>query len=55
MTPRKTTCCDYLFFLTILAIYQNPNHDVSLYILDRISQALNVSICDLIEQTPDKD
>ncbi len=40
---------------TILAIYQNPHHDASLYILDRLSQALNVSICDLIEQTPDKD
>jgi len=39
---------------TILAIYQNPHHDASLYILDRISRALNVSICDLIEQTPDK-
>jgi DNA-binding Xre family transcriptional regulator len=38
---------------TLLTIYHKPSHDISIYILDRISQALQVSICDLIEQTPD--
>lgn len=38
---------------TLLSLYHNPSHDVSITILDRISQALHVSICDLIEQTPD--
>jgi DNA-binding Xre family transcriptional regulator len=38
---------------TVLAIYHDPYHDVSLYILDRLSQALKTPICDLIEQLPD--
>ncbi len=37
---------------TLLTIYHNPYHDVSLVILDRISQALHVPLCDLLEQTP---
>ncbi len=38
---------------TVLTIFHDPYHDVSLYILDRLSRALNVAICDLIEQLPD--
>jgi lambda repressor-like predicted transcriptional regulator len=38
---------------TLLSIFHNPYHDVSIIILDRISQALHVPIWDLIEQTPD--
>ncbi len=37
---------------TMLILYHKPDHDVSITILDRIAQALNVSICDLIEQSP---
>jgi DNA-binding Xre family transcriptional regulator len=36
---------------TMQALFKHPHHDVSLYILDRIAQALNVSICDLIDET----
>lgn len=38
----------------MLALFHNPQHDVSIYILDRIAQALNVSIRDLIEESRDK-
>ena len=38
---------------TMLILYHKPEHDVSIVILDRISQALKVSICDLLEQIPD--
>lgn len=40
-------------FKTVKAIFRNPHHDASLYILDRLSQALDVPIGDLIEQTED--
>jgi DNA-binding Xre family transcriptional regulator len=38
---------------TTQALFHNPQHDVSIYILERIAKALNVKICDLIEETPD--
>ncbi len=38
---------------TTQALFHNPQHDVSIYILHRIAMALGVSICDLIEETPD--
>ncbi|MFL5705683.1 MAG: helix-turn-helix domain-containing protein [Ktedonobacteraceae bacterium] len=38
---------------TTQALFHNPRHDVSIYILERIAKALNVKICDLIEETPD--
>ncbi len=38
---------------TTQALFHNPQHDVSLYILERIAKALNVKICDLIEETSD--
>lgn len=38
---------------TTQALFHNPQHDVSLYILHRIAQALGVSVCDLIEEIPD--
>jgi DNA-binding Xre family transcriptional regulator len=37
---------------TTQALFHNPEHDVSLYILDRIAKALDVRICDLIDETP---
>jgi DNA-binding Xre family transcriptional regulator len=37
---------------TTQALFHDPYHDVSIYILDRIAKALKVSICDLIEETP---
>ncbi len=40
---------------TMQALFRHPQHDVSLYILDRIARALRVSICDLIEETPDEE
>ena len=39
---------------TMQALFKHPQHDVSLYILDRIAQALDISICDLIEESRDK-
>ena len=42
-------------YTTTQALFHNPDHDVSLYILARIAKALGVSICDLLEETPDKD
>jgi DNA-binding Xre family transcriptional regulator len=41
-------------YTTTQALFHNPDHDVSLYILARIAKALGVSICDLIEETPDR-
>jgi DNA-binding Xre family transcriptional regulator len=38
---------------TTQALFHNPQHDVSIYILERIAKALNVKICDLIEETSD--
>lgn len=38
---------------TTQALFHNPQHDVSIYILERIAKALNVKICDLIEEIPD--
>jgi len=35
---------------TLLTIYHNPHHDVSIYILERIAKALQVSICDLLDE-----
>ena len=40
---------------TMQILFRHPQHDVSLYILDRIARALGVSICDLIEEeAPEK-
>lgn len=39
---------------TILALFHNPQHDVSILVLDRLAQALQVSICDLLEESRDK-
>jgi DNA-binding Xre family transcriptional regulator len=36
---------------TTQALFHNPQHDVSIHILERIAKALNVKICDLIEET----
>ncbi len=36
---------------TMQALFRHPDHDVSLYILYRIARALELSICDLIEET----
>jgi len=38
---------------TTQALFHDPQHDVSLYILIRIAKALGVRVCDLIEETPD--
>jgi len=40
---------------TTQALFHDPHHDVSIYILARIAKALKVSICDLIEETLDED
>lgn len=40
---------------TTQALFHNPQHDVSIYILHRIARALGVSICDLIEETPNEE
>jgi|GraSoiStandDraft_30_1057271.scaffolds.fasta_scaffold797557_3 DNA-binding Xre family transcriptional regulator len=37
---------------TMQVLFRHPHHDVSLYILDRIAQALDISICDLIDENP---
>ena len=36
---------------TMQALFRHPDHDVSLYILYRIARALELSICDLIDET----
>ncbi len=36
-----------------MAKLHDPHHDVSLYILERIAKALDVSICDLIDEQKD--
>jgi len=36
---------------TMQALFRHPDHDVSLYILYRIARALELSICELIEET----
>lgn len=41
-------------YTTTQALFHNPDHDVSLYILARIAKALSVSVCDLLEETPDE-
>jgi len=40
---------------TTQALFHDPHHDVSIYILARIAKALKVAICDLIEETPDEE
>ncbi len=40
---------------TTQALFHDPHHDVSIYILARIAKALKVGICDLIKETPDED
>lgn len=42
-------------YTTTQALFHNPDHDVSLYILARIAKALGVPICDLLDESPDKD
>ena len=39
-------------YTTVQVLFRDPHRDVSLYVLARIAKALNVSICDLIEETP---
>ncbi len=39
---------------TTQALFHDPYHDASIYILARIAKALKVSICDLIEETLDE-
>lgn len=41
-------------YTTTQALFHNPHHDVSIYILERIAKALEVSICDLLDETPGK-
>ena len=36
---------------TTQSLSHHPDHDVSIYILDRIARALNVSICDLLDES----
>ncbi len=41
-------------FTTIKRIYQNPFKEITTTTLEKIARALRVSICDLIEELPDK-
>jgi DNA-binding Xre family transcriptional regulator len=41
-------------YATIQALFHNPRHDVSLYILERIAKALDVSICDLLDEQEER-
>ena len=38
---------------TTQALFHNPQHDVSIHILERIAKALHVKICDLIAESSD--
>lgn len=40
-------------YTTTQTLFHDPSHDVSLYILERIAKALDVSICDLIDEQKD--
>jgi DNA-binding Xre family transcriptional regulator len=40
-------------FTTVKRMYKDPYKEVTTTTLDKISRALGVSICDLIEQLPD--
>jgi DNA-binding Xre family transcriptional regulator len=41
-------------YATTQALFHNPYHDVSIYILERIAKALDVSICDLLDEASEK-
>jgi DNA-binding Xre family transcriptional regulator len=55
ITSAKLSRLADVSYNTTQALFHNPQHDVSIYILDRIARALGVSICDLIEETPNKE
>jgi DNA-binding Xre family transcriptional regulator len=40
---------------TTQALFHDPHHDVSIYILARIAKSLKVSVCELIEEVPDEE
>jgi len=39
-------------FRTVKLIFRDPYRDINLSTLDKLAQALGVSICDLIDETP---
>ncbi len=41
-------------FRTVKLIYRDPYRDINLSTLDKLAQALEVRICDLIDETPGK-
>jgi DNA-binding Xre family transcriptional regulator len=41
-------------FRTVKLIFRDPYRDINLSTLDKLEQALGVSICDLIEETPEE-
>ncbi len=53
ITSAKLSRMADVSYNTTQALFHDPRHDVSIYILHRIARALKVSICDLIEETPD--
>ncbi len=53
ITSAKLSRLADVSYNTTQALFHNPGHDVSIYILHRIARALKVSMCDLIEETPE--
>jgi DNA-binding Xre family transcriptional regulator len=51
ITSAKLSRMADVSYNTTQALFHDPHHDVSIYILDRIARALGVSICELIEET----
>ncbi len=53
ITSAKLSRMADVSYNTTQALFHDPYHDVSIYILDRIARALKLSICDLIEEEDD--
>lgn len=41
-------------YRTLRLIYNDPYRDINLSTLDKLARALNVSICDLIDEHPER-
>lgn len=54
VSMRKLSIRGGMTYRTVLNVWRNPKHDVSLVTLDKIATVLGVRICDLYDRVPDE-
>lgn len=53
VSMRKLSIRGGMTYRTVLNVWRNPKHDVSMVTLDKIATVLGVRICDLYDRVPD--